>query len=631
MIRILPPAIAAQIAAGEVVERPASVVKELLENAIDAGATEITVEMQGGGVQELVIRDNGTGIPADQIETAFARHATSKLITAEDLFNIATLGFRGEALPSIAAVAQVSCTSRHRDAANAVELRIAGSEIQDKRSVGAPVGTTFVIRNLFYNLPVRRQFLRSAGAEAAAIAAVVTHYALAYPSIRFHLVVDHKPRLQTDGSGDLRAVALAVYGVDVVQHLLPIAYDAGSGPYRIGLHGYVSDATAHRNTREAMHISVNGRTIAARGTMAGIFDDAYHTVLMKGRFPILMLALTVDPASVDVNVHPAKSEVKFRDPDYVRSHVADAIRTVLQSTPTIQGWTVPLPSTDAPTADTPQPTAREQRLSYLTDLDRSGGATSRTAGGSGQRSPTRRVEEDLFPEPVSPPLQQTFHPGMRHDVDAKAAGQALATVAAQQREQLQGPLPELQIIGQLAGLYILCESPHHELYIIDQHAAHERVNYERLMAQEANGKIEIQPLLIPLRLVLVPQDVLLLSQQRDELLRWGFRISEEGNDVLVLAIPATVAPVKTEAAVLQIAAALRDTGGSLPSDWRERMLITLACHTSIRAGQRLSLAEQTALLQQMQQCANPRTCPHGRPTIVSMRLDLFARQFGRIT
>ena len=635
MIRILPPAIAAQIAAGEVVERPASVVKELLENAIDADATEITVELQGGGVQELIIRDNGTGIPADQIETAFARHATSKLINAEDLFNIMTLGFRGEALPSIAAVAQVSCTSRHRDASSAVELRIAGSEIQDKRSVGAPVGTTFVIRNLFYNLPVRRQFLRSAGAEAAAIAAVMTHYALAYPAIRFRLVVDGKTRLQTDGSADVRAVALAVYGVDVVQHLLPVQYDAGSGPYRIGLHGYASDATAHRNTREAMHISVNGRSIAARGAMAGMFDDAYHTVLMKGRFPILMLALTVDPGTVDVNVHPAKTEVKFRDPEYVRSHVADALRTVIQASPTVQGWTVALPdATPTPDGTTPEPpppaTAREQRMGYLTDLDRSGSAPTRAAGG-GYRPTARRHDDDLFPEPVPMPQQQGFHTGQRTPVDAQAAGQAIATVVAETRQQQTGPLPELQIIGQLAGLYILCESPQHELYIIDQHAAHERINYERLMAQAAIGKIEVQPLLIPLRVAFVPQDILLLLQHRDELLGWGFRLGEDAADILVHTIPATVAAPKTEAALLQIAAALRDTDGTLPGDWRDRMLITLACHTSIRAGQRLSLAEQSALLQQLHACTNPRTCPHGRPTIVSMRLDLFARQFGRIT
>lgn len=635
MIRILPPAIAAQIAAGEVVERPASVVKELLENSIDAGASDITVAVVGGGVQELTIRDNGSGIPADQIETAFARHATSKLSAATDLFNISTLGFRGEALPSIAAVAQVSCTSRQRDAANGVELRIAGSEIQDKRSIGAPVGTTFVIRNLFYNLPVRRQFLRSAGAETAAIAAVITHYALAYPRIRFTLLVEGKPRIQTDGSGDVRTVALALYGVDIVQHLVPIDYHAGAGQYEIRLQGYVSDATVHRNTREAMHLSVNGRSIAARGAMAGMLDDAYHTVLMKGRFPIVMLQLTVDPGSVDVNIHPTKSEVKFRDPDYVRRHVSDAVRAVVAATPAIQGWTVDIPQPEDPQGV--DRSAREQRIEYLSDLDRRSGAPARpSSGGAGERTPSRpRVsDEPLFPEPQAPPRQPAF--SFSDNADAQAAGVAVAGLLAEQRAAQSGPLPELRVIGQLAGLYILCESPAHELYIIDQHAAHERINYERLMAQAAGGSIDVQRLLIPQRLALVPQDALLLLQHGDELRHWGFGLSDGGadgghNDVVVTTIPVTVAPARCEAALLQIAAALRDAGGSLPGDWQEKMLITLACHTSIRAGQSLSIAEQNALLTQMRACTNPRTCPHGRPTVVAMRLDLFARQFGRIT
>lgn len=344
MIRILPPAIAAQIAAGEVVERPASVIKELVENAIDAGATTITVEIRGGGITEMIIRDDGSGIPADQIEVAFARHATSKLSKAEDLFAIQTLGFRGEALPSIAAVAQVSCTSRTKDSDRAVELRIAGSEIQDTRFVGAPVGTTFLIRNLFYNLPVRREFLRSPGAETAAISAVMTHYALAYPHIRFTLAVDGKPRLASSGTGNIKDVMLAVYGTDVVSHLVPIDFARGEGLFQIAINGLISDPTISRNSREAMHISVNGRAIAPRGQLAAIFDEAYHTLLMKGRFPYVVVAITVDPAAVDVNVHPTKSEVKFRDPDYVRDNLASAMRHILQQIPAIQDGASPLPS-----------------------------------------------------------------------------------------------------------------------------------------------------------------------------------------------------------------------------------------------------------------------------------------------
>lgn len=358
-----------------------------------------------------------------------------------------------------------------------------------------------------------------------------------------------------------------------------------------------------------------------------MIDDAYHTVLMKGRFPIVMLHITVDPGSVDVNIHPTKSEVKFRDPDYVRRHVSDAIRAVVAATPAIPSWEVAPPAPE-PSAAPSDRNAREQRLEYLSDLDRRPSSPPARSGGA---RPTYRRSDDepLFPE-TPPPPQQPALPF----ADAQAAGAAVAGMLADQRAAQSGALPELRVIGQLAGLYILCESPAHELYIIDQHAAHERINYERLMAQAAQGSIDVQRLLIPQRYAFVPQDALLLLQHHDELQRWGFRIEDGSsggnNDIVVHAIPVTVAPARCEAALLQIAAALRDAGGSLPADWQEQMLITLACHTSIRAGQSLSIAEQTALLTQMRACAHPRTCPHGRPTIIAMRLDAFARQFGRI-
>jgi len=630
MIRVLPADIAAQIAAGEVIERPASVIKELVENAIDAQANDIVVEIRGGGVSEMIVRDNGQGIAADQIETAFLRHATSKLQRAEDLFNIHTLGFRGEALPSIAAVAQVSCTSRTANASSGVELRIAGSELQDKRVVGAPVGTTFLIRNLFYNLPVRREFLRSPGAESTAVATVMTHYALAYPHIRFQLNIDGKPRIKTNGTGDLADVLLAVYNVDVVKHLLPVDFTRGDGLYHVALRGYISDPTLTRGTREAMHISVNGRAIAPRGQLASIFDDAYHTLLMKGRFPIAVVAITVDPNAVDVNVHPTKSEVKFRDPDYVRANLVDAMRDVLRSHHVIQDWGVALPPSNdpAPTPAAPPPpppATAERRLEYLTDLDRRGGAPRRSEVAPTHPAPRpRRAEAPLFPESTPLPTQASLL------VSAQAAGAAVAEVVHQQRSAAQGPLPALRIIGQLAGLYVLAESPEHELYIIDQHAAHERINYERLMTQRSKGKIEIQRLLMPANYHLLPADTVIIASHRTDLAEWGFDIEVHGDTTSVRTIPATVHPERIEAALHQIADHLKGIDGNHPAQWQERMLVTLACHTSIRAGQTLSLAEQAALLDQLATCVSPRTCPHGRPTIVAMRLDLFARQFGRI-
>lgn len=639
MIRILPPAIAAQIAAGEVVERPASVVKELVENAIDAGAQTISVEITGGGVKEMLIRDDGHGIPADQIETAFARHATSKLTSAEDLFAIRTLGFRGEALPSIAAVAQVSCTSRTRDAQSAVELRIAGSEVQDKRMVGAPVGTTFVIRNLFYNLPVRREFLRTPGIESAAINAVMTHYALAYPAVRFVLTIDGKPRLQTSGSGELRDVLLAVYGLDVVKNLVPVQMSQGEGLYHVSINGFISNPTISRGNREAMHISVNGRAVAPRNQIAGMFDDTYHTLLMKGRFPYVMVAIQVDPGAVDVNIHPTKSEVKFRDPEFVRHTLVNAMRPLIQGTAVVPEWNLPETTITPPTAPTPERSASERRLDYLSNLDRRGSTQTSASGRNEQsrqsadqfRQPARErtYERDLFPPPVAPAPTQPRLPSMANE-SAQAAGAAVAAALSQQRTQQLGPLPELRIIGQLAGLYILAEDEAHDMYVIDQHAAHERINYERLMHQRQRGKIETQPMLIPQECNFGANDVLILAEHADTLKAWGFVIREHEQRIVVHTIPATVHPSRVESALLQISGYLRDGGGSTPADWQEKMLVTLSCHTSIRAGQTLSVAEQQALLVQLAQCQGPRTCPHGRPTVISMRLDQFARQFGRI-
>ncbi len=636
MIRILPPAIAAQIAAGEVVERPASVIKELVENSIDAGAQTISVEISGGGVKEMIIRDDGHGIPVDQIETAFARHATSKLSAAEDLFAIRTLGFRGEALPSIAAVAQVSCTSRTRDAQSAVELRIAGSEIQDKRMVGAPVGTTFVIRNLFYNLPVRREFLRTPGVESTAVNAVMTHYALAYPHIRFMLTVDGKSRIQTSGNGDLRDVLLAVYGMDVVKNLVPVQMSQGDGLYHISINGYISNPTISRSNREGMHISVNGRAVAPRNQIAGVFDDTYHTLLMKGRFPYVVVAIHVDPGAVDVNIHPTKSEVKFRDPEYVRHNLVNAMRPLIQGTAVVPEWNLPEPAIAPPPASTsPERSASERRLDYLSNLDRRGStqpASERPRQSAEQpRQPARErtYERELFPPPAPPAPTQPRLPSMANE-SAQVAGAAVAATLSQQRAQHHGPLPAMRIIGQLAGLYILAEDDAHDLYVIDQHAAHERINYERLMNQRQRGKIETQPMLIPQQCDFSQNDIIILAAHIDDLKAWGFVISEHEQSIVVHTIPATVHPSRVESALLQIAGYLRDGNGSTPTDWQEKMLVTLSCHTSIRAGQTLSLAEQQALLEQLAQCEGPRTCPHGRPTVISMRLDQFARQFGRI-
>src|SRR3712207_324443 len=335
-IRVLDSFTAAQIAAGEVVERPASVVKELIENAVDAGATEIRVELREGGKREIRVSDNGSGIPPDEVELAFQRHATSKLRTADDLFNVHTLGFRGEALPSIAAVAQIVCTSRTPDAETGVELRVAGGEVQGRVPRGGTPGTSFVVKNLFYNAPVRLKFLRSEASEAAQISTVVSHYALAYPAIRWTLLIDGRLALQTPGSGQLLDAIIELYGLDVARQLIPIEDAAGTGEQATRVHGFISQPALHRSARSSIHFFVNRRWVQARGQMAFVLEEAYHTLLMKGRHPLAILHLEVDPGAVDVNVHPTKSEVKFLHQSQVLALLGRAVRAALSEYTDIQ-------------------------------------------------------------------------------------------------------------------------------------------------------------------------------------------------------------------------------------------------------------------------------------------------------
>ena len=308
-IQVLDAFTAAQIAAGEVVERPASVIKELVENAVDAGATEIRVEIRAGGTREMRISDNGSGIPADEVELAFQRHATSKLRTAAELFTVQTLGFRGEALPAIAAVAQVVCRTRTASAATGVELRLADGQVQGRVPWGGPPGTTFLVQNLFYNAPVRRKFLRPPASEAAHITAVVTNYALAYPQIRWTLGLDGRTTLQTSGAGQLRDVLIDLYGAEVARQLLPVADAAGAGEQAIQVTGFVSRPAVQRAARSSIHLFVNQRWVQPRGPLVAVLEEAYQTLLPKGRHPLAVLQLTVDPGVVDVNLHPTKSAV----------------------------------------------------------------------------------------------------------------------------------------------------------------------------------------------------------------------------------------------------------------------------------------------------------------------------------
>ena len=596
-IRVLDPTVAAQIAAGEVVERPASVVREIVENAIDAGARKIAVEIRDGGLREITVRDDGRGIAADEVELAFTRHATSKLSSADDLWAIGTLGFRGEALPSIASVAQVICTTRAADEEVGVELRIAGGEVQARSPRGCSPGTAISVRNLFYNTPVRREFLRSEATESAAVAATVTQYALAYPEIRFTLAIEGRITLQTAGAGELRAALIEIYGLDAARQLLPVEATVGEDDAAVSISGLVSPPGLTRSSRSAIHLYVNRRAILPRGQPLYVLEEAYHTLMMKGRHPMAVLNIALHPGTVDVNVHPTKSEVKFRDAPRVMSAIGRAVRDAL-----LEGGV-------RPWADASEPSALDIAQRRF-ELRRVGSAWEQAAAPrQGQWQIDGRDAASFAPPD---PLEQT-------------SGSPLAAPTPLPPHRL----PPLRVVGQIHNAYILAETPE-GMYLIDQHAAHERVTYERLMTQRASGAIERQELLMAQIVELSPEAEQTLLANDEQLGEWGFTIEPFGEGMRVRAMPATVAIGELSRALAEIADNLGGRGGATPADRREAMLITLSCHTSVRAGQRLSPEEIEGLLASLERCDSPRTCPHGRPTMILLTHTQIERQFGRI-
>jgi DNA mismatch repair protein MutL len=615
-IRVLEPTVAAQIAAGEVVERPASVAKELIENALDAGASRISVEVRGGGLHELKVQDNGCGIAADEVELAFERHATSKLRAADDLWAIATLGFRGEAMPSIASVAQVICVTRAAGEELGTELRVAGGEVQARSARGCSPGTTVSVRNLFYNAPVRRDFLRSEATEASAITAVVTQYALAYPEVRFTMLLEGRLVVQTSGRGDMREALIDLYGLDVARQLLPVEAAYGEGRDEVRVRGLVSPPGLTRSSRGYIHLFVNRRAIQPRGQPALVIEEAYHTLMMKGRHPVAVLDIRVHPSAVDVNVHPTKSEVKFRDTPRVMTVIGRAVRDALVDSG-VRPWTDAAPPLPGEVA---QRRFELRRLGDRWEREREIG--SQELGVRGQELRGETWEPGAKDE--QPGITRQGSNGQQwlteDDAQPPASNSQLPT---------PGRLPPLRVVGQVAQTYIVAESPD-GMVLIDQHAAHERVTYEQLMTRCGAGAFDEQGLLIPQTLDLPPAAHAMLIGHADLLREWGFTIEEFGTSLRVRSVPAGLRESTLSGALLEVADHLNGRGGSTPDHWREAMLTTLACHSSVRAGQSLSIEEMRQLIEQLGACEAPRTCPHGRPTMILLSSTQLERQFGRI-
>ena len=581
-IHVLPPEVAAKIAAGEVVERPASVVKELVENAIDAGARNIRVEARDGGQRTIRVIDDGCGIPRAELPLAFARHATSKLSSIEDLEHIHTLGFRGEALASIAAVSRLTMVSRTADSLGGAMIRVEGGQQVRLSDLGAPGGTSVTVENLFYNVPARLKFLKSPATEAGHIYRVVTRYAIAFPEIRFHLQLNERAALQTSGNGLLYDVLLEVLGLDVCEQLMPLSVE-GEDAWRLGrsdalmVTGFVGQPTLHQAQRDHIMLFVNRRWVQDR-TLTAAVVQAYHTLLPTGRYPVAVLGLTIDPAEVDVNVHPTKSEVKFRDQQMVFAAVQKAVREAVLSS-----------ESSAPLAVRP--------------------------GGS--------------PHPGSGAAARDDASGWRQLSHFGFEAQRTAPAGAADDREASGRLPVLRVLGQLAQMYIIAEGPD-GMYLIDQHAAHERVLYEQLQRQRAASAVLSQQLLTPAVLELTPAQAAVLDAEAGVLRQLGFDIEPFGGYTYRLrAVPELMAVSDPATAVSDILAELAE--GAVPLSRRadERIMATVCKRLAIKAGQSLSPRELQELVRNLEQCEAPRTCPHGRPTLLHLSAAQLAREFGR--
>ena len=576
-IRILPDHIASQIAAGEVIERPASVVKELVENALDANSDEITIEIRGAGKRLIAVTDNGAGIPKSELGLAVSRHATSKLARAEDLFSIETLGFRGEALASIGSVSRMTIESRTTDSETGAELRVEGGRMGKLAETGMPPGTRITVQDLFYNVPARLKFLKTDNTERRHIEALVTRYALAYPRVRWQLVVDDKPSLNTSGNGDRREVLASLYGVDVAREMLSVDFkEAGTH-----IHGFISPISLTRSNRREITIFVNGRWVKDTAVAAAIIK-AYHTLLMVGRYPIVVLFLEMPPETVDVNVHPAKAEVRFREGNLVFTRTQRAVRRALL-------------------AYSPVPDLRPRELW--------GGHGEETAQQTGD--PAWRMSAEIPTGGENPrevdPARIHIHTGAV-DVDA---------------------LPLLRLVGQVAATYLVAEGPD-GLYLIDQHAAHERVLFEQLMSQQSQAQVPAQALLEPVNVVLPPEKARLLESQLPVLDKLGFDVENFGpNTYTVRAIPALIVGGDPEAALNVLVEDFEEDETPLASAIEAKITARICKRMAVKGGQTLSPEEQRALLRNLENCQSPRTCPHGRPTMIHLSAGLLERQFGR--
>jgi DNA mismatch repair protein MutL len=557
-IHALSDEVSSAIAAGEVVERPSSIVKELIENSLDAAATTLAVKIKDGGKSLIEVGDNGTGIPQKEVKLAVERYSTSKVETLADLHSISTLGFRGEALASIAAVSRMVLATRAAGEQVGTRLSVDGGRVGEAEKVGVPEGTTVQVKDLFFNVPARRRFLKTDATERSWISRLLTRYAMAYPSRRFEYVSEGRTQLQTTGSGDPLEVLAEIYGLEIAQQMIPVANASSDG---ITVSGFAGAPFVNRSNRREITLFVNGRWIQDV-SLGSAVTQAYHTFLMVGRFPIALIFIDAPPKSVDVNVHPAKSEIRFEDPGLVFSIVQRAVRATL-----------------------------------------------------------------LGQSPVQPMSMESIWSGERMPEDIASLVPVERTIETPAQRSMAVPI--LRSVGQVGATYLVAEGPD-GVYLIDQHAAHERVLFEKLMAQVDAELPESQGLLQAETVELTQGEAELVESNLKALESLGFAIEPFGSRAFrVRALPASVSNLSPEKALRVVVEDFEEDETPLAAELEARLAARVCKRAAIKAGQVLSLEEQRQLVIDLEQTSSPRTCPHGRPTMVHLSVAALERQFGR--
>ena len=614
-IRVLDPVTIDKIAAGEVVERPYSVVKELAENAIDAGADAVTIEIKDGGKSLIRITDNGSGIESDMVRKAFLRHSTSKLREISDLERIRTLGFRGEALSSISAVARVELMTKTRDQLLGVSYRIEGGKEISCEEAGLPDGTTILVKDLFYNTPARLKFMKSAQTEASYIASLAEELSLSHPEIAFKLVINGRVRFQTPGRGSLRDVLFQIYGSDILKKTIDI--DVTNGTYH--MYGFIGKPELSRGNRKFESYFVNGRYVKNRIIEKGI-EDGYKHYLMQHQFPFVLLMFEMDGSLVDVNVHPAKAEVRFSYEKELYDWLSTSIAEALKETEFIPEIPLALKK-DAPKKENPikpKPVLQEE--------------VSDSPGERLVYSPKAKIPDILSSQSL---VKEGPEP---YETKALEASKKEAVSERKKAEYVQKSLPIAQterkrfrLIGEIFDTYWILEYDG-KMYMVDQHAAHEKINYERLVRKFSQKTFASQQIHPPIIVSLNAEEANLLEKFGDIFEQFGFEISSfGGKDYSISAVPSDLYGMNEKEFFHSLLDEMDDiSGGNADPDLILHRLATAACKMSVKGNDVISLSEAEILLKELFACENPYHCPHGRPTMVAITKSEVERMFKRI-